>query len=167
VNTNDSKFILRCIELAEKAGKGIDFPFGSLIVLDDQVIAERYNESFTKNEVYAHAELLALVDAQKKLTKDDLSRCTLYSSVEPCAMCSFAIQELNIKRVVFGLRSSIMGGYTKWRILQDEEINKTFPNTFGCNPEIIPDVLKDKVIEGWKKWNAEKWERLISKRVFK
>lgn len=167
MNNEDSKYILRCIELAEQAGNRGDFPFGSLVVLDDRVVSEGYNEAFTKKEVYAHAELLALVDAQKKLSKEELSRCTLYSSVEPCAMCSFAIQELNIKRVVFGLRSPIMGGFTKWQILQDEEINKTFPNTFGRTPEIVPDVLKDKVIDGWKKWDSEKWERLISKGVFK
>ncbi len=162
----DEQYIRKCIKLAEIGGKTNDFPFGSVVVLEDEIISERYNEALQKNEVYRHAELLALLDAQNKLSKDELSRCTIYSSVEPCPMCAFAIQELNIRRVVFGLQSSIMGGYTKWRILQDEQINKIFPNTFARTPEIIPDVLKDEVIRGWKMWNLTKWEKLISKEVF-
>jgi len=59
-----------------------------------------------------------------------------------------------------------MGGYTKWKILQDNEINETFPRTFGRIPEITPDILKDQIIEGWKRWDSDKWERLISKGVF-
>lgn len=156
----------RCIELAETGGKMGDFPFGSVVVLDDKIVSGEYNEAFQKNEVYRHAELLALLGAQKKLSRDELSRCTIYSSVEPCPMCAFAIQELNIRRVVFGLRSPIMGGYTKWKILQDEQINEAFPNTFGRIPEITSDVLKSEVIEGWRRWNLSKWKKLINKGVF-
>jgi len=162
----DEQYMKRCIELAEKATKNGDFPFGSLIVLNDVIISEQYNEALDKKEVYRHAELLALLDAQKKLSREQLSECVIYTTVEPCPMCAFAIQELNIRRVVFGLRSPIMGGYTKWKILQDSEINETFPRTFGRIPEITPDILKDQIIEGWKRWDSDKWERLISKGVF-
>ncbi len=162
----DEQYMRRCIELAEIGGAAGDFPFGSVVVLDGRTISEEYNEAFQKNEVYRHAELLALLGAQKKLSREELSRCTIYSTVEPCPMCAFAIQELNIRRVVFGLRSPIMGGYTKWKILQDEQINEAFPNTFGRTPEIISDVLKNEVIEGWRRWNLSKWEKLISKGVF-
>lgn len=165
--TQDEQYIMRCIDLARRAGELGDFPYGALVVLDDKIVSEKYNESFASNEVYKHAELLALVDAQKKLNRDQLSACTLYSSVEPCPMCSFAVQELNIKRVVFGLKSPIMGGYSRWGILQDEKLNQTFPNSFGRAPEIVADVLKDVVIEGWKQWNNDKWERLYNKGVFR
>lgn len=164
--SKDEKFILKCIHLASIAGSNGEFPFGAIVVLNGLVISEGQNEAFTKKEVCLHAEMIALTSAQKKLTRDELSECTLYSSVEPCAMCSFAIQELNIKRVVFGLRSPIMGGFSKWSILQDEQINTTFPNTFGRAPEIVPDILKNEVIEGWKMWNNEKWERMHNKGVF-
>lgn len=167
MNKNDQQYILKCIELAEKGTQYGEFPFGSVIVLNDKIIAGRHNESLSKNEVYRHAEMLALLDAQSKLTPEELSQCIIYSNVEPCPMCSFAIQELNIRKVVFGMRSPIMGGYSKWKVLQDEEINATFPNTFGNTPEIVHDVLTDKVIESWKKWNKEKWDRLVKKGVFK
>ena len=164
---HDENFIKRCIELGDEATKRGDFPFGSAVVLDGKIISEAYNELLAKNQIYRHAEILALTEAQGKLSKEELARCVIYSNVEPCPMCAFAIQELNIRRVVFGLRSPIMGGFSKWKILQDEELNKTFPNTFGKTPEIMPDVLKSEVIEGWKRWDKEKWGRLLAKGVFK
>jgi tRNA(adenine34) deaminase len=111
--------------------------------------------------------MLALTKAQGRLNPLELSECTIFTTVEPCPMCSFAIQELSIRRVVFGLRSPIMGGYTKWNILQDEEVNRAFPNTFRHSPEVIPDFLKEEVIKGWTEWNEEKWSRLIAKGVFR
>jgi tRNA(adenine34) deaminase len=167
IPNQDEHYIKRCIELANMAGSAGEFPFGAVVVLNGILISEGHNDALAQKEVYRHAEMLALVDAQKKLTREQLSECILYSSVEPCAMCSFAVQELNIRRVVFGLRSPIMGGYSKWHILQDELINTTFPNTFGRTPEVVPDVLKDQVIDGWKQWNNEKWERMYAKGVFK
>src|SRR5260221_357927 len=110
MNNLDEQYISRCIELSDQATKNGDFPFGSIVVLNDKIISQGYNQALNKKEVYRHAEMLALLDAQKKLSADELSQCVIYTNVEPCPMCAFAIQELNIKRVVFGLRSPIMGG---------------------------------------------------------
>jgi tRNA(adenine34) deaminase len=162
----DEYYMERCVALADMAAEKGDFPFGALIVYNNTIIIERFNEALVSKEVCRHAEMLALTDAQKILTKEQLAQCTLYCTVEPCPMCSFAIQELNIHRVVFGLRSPIMGGYTKWPILQDEELPKTFPRSFGKVPEIRADVLKDKIIESWKRWNTEKWQQFVAKKVF-
>ncbi|MBA3788887.1 nucleoside deaminase [Patescibacteria group bacterium] len=163
---SDELYMQRCIELAAKGSKSMDFPFGSLLVHHDSIIAEFHNEALLTNEIYKHAEMLVLIHAQKELSSSQLKKATLYCTVEPCAMCSFAIQELGISRVVFGLRSPIMGGYSKWKILQDEELGATFPNTFGKAPEISPGVLRDSVADGWKKWNPEKWARFLEKGVF-
>lgn len=163
---NDEFYIRRCIELAADGSRLADFPFGSILVHKNSVISERHNESLEKNAVYMHAEMLVLSDAQKKLSPDQLKESVLYSSIEPCAMCSFAIQELGITRVVFGLRSPIMGGYSKWQILQDEELGKTFPNTFGKPPEVVGGILENEVAAGWKNWNPEKWKRFLEKKVF-
>ncbi len=163
---DDAMYMRQCIRVAALGSRSKDFPFGALVVFKGKVISERHNEALDKSEVYRHAEMLALLDAQKALTPDELAESTLYSSVEPCPMCAFATQELRIKRVVFGLRSPVMGGFTKWPVLQDQHINDTFPNSFGSPPEIVPDVLKDEVIQGWRDWNEEKWQKLIAKDVF-
>ena len=152
--------------MAAEGARKLDFPFGALVAHDGKIISCRHNEVLDSNQVYRHAELLALVDAQGKLTPAQLKEATVYSTVEPCAMCAFAVQELGIKRVVFGLRSLIMGGYSKWAILQDEQIGETFPSTFGKAPEIVPGFLKNEVIAGWRAWNEARWQKFVTKRVF-
>ncbi len=162
----DEQYIRECISTASVGTQYGEFPFGALVLFDGRVISKRHNESLHQKQVYRHAEMLALIDAQKVLTPDELSQSTLYSSVEPCPMCSFAIQELNIRRVVFGLRSPVMGGYTKWPVLQDRQINDIFPKSFGRPPDIEPDILKEEVIRGWREWNEEKWLKFVAKGVF-
>ncbi len=162
----DEQYMARCIELADEAGKRGEFPFGSLLVIDGEVVSEAGNDALMSKDVVRHAEILALTTAQKAYEPELLRRATLYSSVEPCPMCAFAIQELGIRRVVFGLRSPIMGGYSRWPVLQDTKLGQTFPNIFGAAPEIVPDILKDKVIEGWKRWNLEQWESFKQRCVF-
>lgn len=162
----DERYIRECVNIALVGTRYGEFPFGALVLFDDKVISKRHNESLHKKQVYRHAEMLALLDAQEILTPEGLSRSALYSSVEPCPMCSFAIQELNIKRVVFGLRSLVMGGYTKWPILQDRQINDIFPKSFGRPPEIMPDILREEVVRGWREWNEEKWLKFVAKGVF-
>jgi tRNA(adenine34) deaminase len=162
----DNVCMRQCIEIAAKGSRNLDFPFGALVLFKNKVISRRHNEALDKKQVFRHAEMLALIYAQKALTSSQLSQSTFYSSVEPCPMCSFAIQELGISRVVFGLISPVMGGFTKWAVLQDRQINEVFPNTFRHPPEIITGILRDEVVDGWRSWNEEKWKRLVAKGVF-
>lgn len=128
-----------CIKLANQAYKeDNDVPFACVIVGSNTVITKAKNR-VKKGDVTKHAEILALQEAQKILRSDDLSGCTLYSNVEPCPMCSFMIRELKISRVCFSLSSPLMGGYTKWHILQDKSLSEVVP--FGEPPEIIKGIL--------------------------
>jgi len=135
----DRTFMLRCIELARKSWEKGDAPFGSLIARGEELISEGENEATTR--IFEHAEIRALGNAQKKLNTSDLSGCTLYTSCEPCPMCSFMIREYKISRVVYALPSPFMGGHTKWPILQDEELDQ-FPPFFHKPPEVIGGYLE-------------------------
>jgi tRNA(adenine34) deaminase len=165
-NSKHEKFMKVCIDLAELATKNGDFPFGSIVVLKDKIIGRGYNKAIAKKEICLHAEIIALIDAQKKLSREQLSQCTIYSTVEPCPMCSFAIKELNIKKLVFGLRSPFMGGYSRWAILQDKRLNKKLPEIFSEKLEIIPDIFKQGVIKGWQKWNKKSWDDFYKRGLF-
>ena len=149
---NDEKHIQRCIDLAWEAHKEDKNPFASIIVDDKgEVISEQKNGD--KNHITKHAEILVLEETAKKLKTQDLSNCTLYSNCEPCPMCSFMIREYKIKRVVFSVFSPIMGGYSRWPILQDKEISKLQP-PFSEAPEIKGGILQEKakkvfLEEGW------------------
>ena len=135
----DKKFVRKCIELSEQSFKNGGAPFGSLIVRDEKIFADSINNA--QNRISDHAEILTLDKAHKKKGTSNLDDCILYSNCEPCPMCSFMIREYRIKKVVFALPSLYMGGYSKWKILQDEELSK-FKDFFGKPPEVISGLLE-------------------------
>jgi tRNA(adenine34) deaminase len=101
IKAYDKDLMLKCIELSQQSVDSGDAAFGSLITIDDRIVAEGINNY--RNKISDHAEIVALNAAHKILGTHDLSSCTLYSSCEPCPMCSFMIREFKIKRVVFAL----------------------------------------------------------------
>lgn len=139
----------RCNELAIEAAKAGDLPFGSVVVKDGTIIGEGSNILQQSNVIDGHAERIALTIAQKKLDSRTLENCVVYTNVEPCPMCSFAIRELKISRVVYGLESPVMGGYRKFGVLNDEELFEKIPDYFGHVPEIEPGFLKEEVSKVW------------------
>lgn len=90
----------RAIKVANKA-KG-EIPVGALIIKDGEVIAETFNQKEITNDVTAHAEILAIREAEKKLGRWRLDDCEMYVTLEPCPMCAWAIISARIKAVYFG-----------------------------------------------------------------
>jgi guanine deaminase len=86
--------------IATESGDG--GPFGAVIVLRGKIIAKAHNEVLKTNDPTAHAEMLAIRRASKKLKKFRLAGCELYTSAEPCPMCLGAIYWAGIKKVFFG-----------------------------------------------------------------
>jgi tRNA(adenine34) deaminase len=100
---NKNKFMLKAIDLAKNNLKNmIDVPVASLIVLDNKIIAKGVNSVHKKNNIILHAEVVAILNAMKKLKTNNLINCDLYTTLEPCIMCSGAIIEAKIKRVFVG-----------------------------------------------------------------
>ena len=87
---------------AKKAEKKGEVPIGAVIVKDGKVIAKAHNLRQSKQSPIAHAEVLAIQKASKKLNSWRLEDCTLYVTLEPCPMCSGAIIQSRIKNVIFG-----------------------------------------------------------------
>jgi tRNA(adenine34) deaminase len=133
----DTAMMRRCIRLSATAPLRGDLPIACLICEGDHVIAEATNQVRQDGDVTRHAELVAISNAQKVLKRKSLSSYTLYTTIEPCPMCSFPIRETRISRVVYALSSPMMGGVSKWNILRDTEISNTIPEVFGSVPEVI------------------------------
>jgi tRNA(adenine34) deaminase len=135
----DRDFMLRCIELSQESVDRGDAAFGSLVALEDKLIAEGRNDY--KTRITEHAEIVALNNAHQVLSSADLSDCTLYTSCEPCPMCSFMIREFKIKRVVFALPSRYVGGFSKWPILQDKQLSLLKP-IFSDPPLVVAGFME-------------------------
>ncbi|MHB8883986.1 MAG: nucleoside deaminase [Methylovirgula sp.] len=153
----DLKMMMRCIELSRSAAKLGEFPFAALICEGEDIIIEATNRVAREADVTRHAELVAISEAQKLLSRKDLSTCTLYSNVEPCAMCSFPIRETRIHKVVYSIGSPMMGGYSKFSVLKDHEMSKVMPEVFGDAPEIIAGLLQREAERVWWTWNPLIW----------
>src|SRR5262249_3967905 len=108
-------------------------------------------------DVTRHAEVIAISAAQNAIGRQALRRATLYSNIEPCAMCCYCIREAWISRVVYALSSPIMGGVSKWNILRDSHLSDCVP-IFAPAPEVISGVLLAEVQEAWRDWNPLVWE---------
>lgn len=99
---SDEQYIRNALDLAREAAKRNEVPVGAVIVRDGSIIAAASNRTLRDQDPTAHAEVLALREAAAKLDRWRLDDCTLYVTVEPCAMCAGALVLSRIQRVVFG-----------------------------------------------------------------
>ena len=100
--TDDEKYMKQALRLAKKAKDNGDVPIGCIIVYDGKVIARGYNRRNKEKQSLAHAELIAIRKASKIIGDWRLEECTMYVTLEPCQMCSGAIVQARIPRVVIG-----------------------------------------------------------------
>ena len=98
----NERFMAMALEEAEKAFLLGEVPVGALIVKDGEIIAKSHNLCETQKDATAHAEILAIREASQKLNRWRLDDCDLYVTLEPCAMCSGAIQNARLRRLYFG-----------------------------------------------------------------
>jgi len=137
----DRMMMRRCFDLAREAVARKELPFGSLIAIGGREVSAATNRVRRDGDVTRHAELVALVEAQKRLGRTRLDDCTLYTNVEPCALCSYVIREARIGKVVYGLSSPVMGGVTRWNILGDEHLSDKMPEIFAPPPVIVREMI--------------------------
>ena len=147
----------RCVALSAEAVRARELPFSCVICKDGEVVVETTNRVSRDADVTRHAEIIAISEAQRVLGRKDLSDCTLYSNVEPCPMCSFPIRETRIGRVVYAISSPMMGGFSKWNVLGDNEISNVMPEVFGDKPEVAAGLYYREAAAVWRKWNPVFW----------
>ena len=105
----DETFMRRALREAQRGLAKDEVPVGAVLVRDGQLIARAHNLPIHLKDPSAHAEILALRRAARKLGNYRLTGCTLYVTIEPCAMCAGAIVHARLKRVVFGTRDPKAG----------------------------------------------------------
>jgi tRNA(adenine34) deaminase len=158
----DDRMMRRCIACAREGVRAGEFPFACVIARGDEVIVEGSNRTIRDGDAMRHAEMVALSEAQRVLGRARLKGCTLYTTVEPCAMCSFAIRETQISRVIFAIYSPLMGGESRWDVLADKALSGRMGEVFAPPPEVRGGVLVDEVARLWRRatplaWGVIRW----------
>jgi tRNA(adenine34) deaminase len=100
---SDDHFMRRALELAARARDRAEVPVGAVLVRDGAIVAEAANEVEARQDATAHAEMLALAEAQALLRTWRLTGTTLYVTKEPCPMCAGALAHVRVDRIVFGV----------------------------------------------------------------
>ena len=149
----DRRMMARAIALSKQSGKAGEYPYGVLICRGDEVVAESINRVKHELDVTRHAEIVAISAAQKALGSTSLDDCVIYGSAEPCVLCSYAIRESRIGRVVYGLHSPHMGGISKWNVLDDESLSRTMPEVFAPPPTIVAGFMAQEAEAALQEWN--------------
>lgn len=128
----DFAWMARALELARAGGLRGEVPVGAVIVRDGSVLAEAHNRTVQRNDPTAHAELVAIRAAARRLGDRRLTGSTLYVTLEPCAQCAGAIVLARIPRLVFGARDPKAGmAGSLGNLVQDPRLNHRVDLTGG------------------------------------
>ena len=120
----DEKFMKEALKQAKKAEDIGEVPIGCVIVYENKIVGRGYNKRNSKKTTLAHAELIAIDKASKKLGDWRLEGCTMYVTLEPCQMCAGAIVQSRMERVVIGTMNPKAGcAGSILNLLQMEEFN--------------------------------------------
>ena len=133
---NDTRWMRLALEQARDAERSGEVPVGAVVTRDDALLVAAGNRTVRDQDPTAHAEVLALRDASRLLGTWRLTGCTLYVTLEPCAMCAGAIVLARVTRVVFGAWDDKAGmGGSVGDLLRHSKLNH--------QPEVLAGVLSD------------------------
>ena len=136
-------FLEEAIKEAKKAYKKAEIPVGCVIVKDGVIISKGHNLRETKNNSLAHAEIIAIQKASKKLQSWRLIACEMYVTLEPCAMCAGAMIQSRISKLYFGasdLKTGAVGSVLN--LLEDYKFNHQVEFQGGILKNECENILK-------------------------
>lgn len=140
----DEAYMKLAIKEAKKARAIGEVPIGCIIVYEDKIIARGYNKRVAKKSVLAHAEILAIKNACKKIGDWRLEGCTMYITLEPCPMCAGAIIQARIPRVVIGSLNPKAGcAGSVLDMMHVEGFNHQVSVTTGVCDEECSEMMKE------------------------
>ena len=140
----DEKYMKEAIRQARKAYAIGEVPIGCVIVNKDKIIGRGYNRRMADKNTLSHAELIAIRKASRKMDDWRLEECTMYVTLEPCQMCSGAIVQSRMSRVVVGCMNPKAGcAGSILNLLQMKEFNHQAELTTGVLEEECSQMMKD------------------------
>ena len=138
------KFMKAAIKEAKKAAEKDEVPIGAVIAVDGKIVARAHNLMEKSQIATAHAEILAINKACKKLKSWRLDNAEMYITVEPCAMCAGAIANARIEKVYFGAYESKSGcAESLYPVLKTNGLNHSTEHVGGIEQEVCSMLLKN------------------------
>ena len=144
MDAQDQIFMQVAITLAKQAAENGEVPVGAIVVKDGEIIGRGSNAPIGLNDPSAHAEILAMRDAAKNIGNYRLVDCTLYVTLEPCAMCSGAIQHARIANLIYSahdLKTGACGSVID--LMAEEKLNHHTSVKSGVLAEETGQILSD------------------------
>jgi tRNA(adenine34) deaminase len=140
----DRRFMEEALALAGKALEAEDVPIGAVVVHDGRIIGRGFNQREKLHDPTAHAEMIALTAAAEYIGHWRLEDCTMYVTLEPCAMCAGALVLARVKRLVFGAYDPKAGACgSLFRITEDVRLNHRIETVGEVLAEPCAKLLRD------------------------
>jgi tRNA(adenine34) deaminase len=140
----DERFMRAALEEARRAASDGEVPVGAVVAQDGEIIGRGRNRSIRDHDPTAHAEIVALREAAMRLGNYRLIGCTLYATIEPCAMCAGAAVLARIDRLVYGCDDPKAGAVRSlYRIADDARLNHQIDVTSGMLADECAALLRD------------------------
>ena len=145
----DKNFMSLALDEARRAYREGEVPIGAVLIDEDGILISReHNRIEQLRDATAHAEILALRTASYKLNRRRLTGCTLYSTVEPCAMCAGALVLCRVKRLVYGVTDSKFGAAESlFNVVNNSSLNHRLEVTAGVMEEDCRELMKKFFLE--------------------
>ncbi|NLU44047.1 MAG: nucleoside deaminase [Acholeplasmataceae bacterium] len=141
---DDKNFMQIALEEAAKAGAIGEIPIGAVLVINNEIIAKGHNMRETWQDATAHAEVVVIQAACKKLKRWRLTGATLYVTIEPCPMCAGAIIMSRIERLVYGAPDSRAGACESlFNVVNNPALNHQVTVTAGIMSQECGKIVKD------------------------
>ncbi|GAB4281489.1 MAG: tRNA adenosine(34) deaminase TadA [Coriobacteriia bacterium] len=139
----DTTYMALALEEARAAAEEGEVPIGAVVVCEGAVVARAHNRRESDLDPTAHAELLAMREAARRLGRWRLADCTVYVTLEPCPMCAGAMHQARIERLVYGATDPKAGAVgTLYDLSNDERLNHRFSYTAGVLAEESAALLR-------------------------
>lgn len=135
---NDREYMQVAFALAKEAYFNDEVPVGAIVVYKDKIIGKGRNRRIETKDVTSHAEIEAIKEAERYLSSYILDECTLYTTLEPCPMCSYAIMEAHIKKMVYGAPDEKRGAITNLDI---------FNKHLGTKVDVYGNIMEEEAKE--------------------
>ena len=152
----DRQMMHRALDLARTARRDGEVPVGCLVVLNDEPVGSGHNASIALTDPTAHAEIVALRDAAKRVGSYRLVGATAYCTVEPCLMCLGAMMHARIRRLVFGAAEGRVGATSRLEKLRG--LGADFNHRFRTEGGLLAEEASELLLDFFRQRRAEKVE---------